>query len=161
MSDLRIRSEAFAEDIWPEQFLPRQARLPDAYDEEDGDFGPFLLAATRALATLFGAEVEVLPGRPPVMPDGGAPPRVAPALAGLLATLRLGGDPARPFDAGLSGVALTRFARTIAETLDGVAVRVWPRECRLSGFDLDIACGAVSGHAHVPTPPPLPKPARW
>ncbi len=159
MSDLRIRSEAFAEEIWPEQFLPRQARLPDAYDDEDGDFGPFLVAATRALAALFGAEVEVLPGRPPVMLDGGAPPQVAVSLAGLLATVRLGGDPARPFDIAVSGVALTRFARTIADTLDGVAVRVWPRECRLPGFDIDIACGVVTGHAHVPAPPLLPRAA--
>jgi flagellar motor switch/type III secretory pathway protein FliN len=160
VSDLRIRSEAVPDEVWPEQFLPRQARLPDAFDDDDddGDFGPFLVAAGRALTQLFGVPVEVLPGRAPADAGDAAALPVAAVLAGLLATLRLGGDPARGGAAGgVSGVAMARYARAIAEALAGVAARVWPGDCRATGFDLDIACGAIAGHAHVAAPPRVPK----
>lgn len=149
MSDLRIRSEA-ASDRWVEAFLPPQVGATGHASEGiEGDFGPFLTACTRALGALFGAAVEVLPARP----RDPAAPRVAAELAGLLASVRMGGDATRPSLA--SGVAQVRYARIIADTLDGCAARVWPAVASVAGYDLDISCGAVNGHAHVPAPMPL------
>ncbi len=147
MSDLRIRSEALPDAVFPQPFLPPVASAVGPGD--DRDFAPLLAATARALTALFGAPVDVLPGRPAGEPGA----RIAPELAGLLATLRLGGDPARPQAVG--GVALVRYARAIGEVLDSVAARVWPVASPLAGFDLDIACGPINGHAHVTAPPPL------
>lgn len=178
MSDLRIRSEAVPDTIWPLPFLPPQVALAGDDDIDDGDFGPFLGAAARSLTALFGIAVEILPGRAPKAHPGEAVPRVAGVLAGLLATLQLGGDPARragddPGRAagqaeggeparrsgdraggspGGGGVIAARQARAIAAALDAVAERVWPARCRLGGIDLDIACGGIAGHAFVPAP---------
>lgn len=167
MSDLRIRSEAvpeagWAQNAWAMPFLPPQARV-DGFDAmDDSDFAPLLLAAARSLSLVFGHPVEVLPGRPPRAIGNDPVPRIAPVLAALLATIRLGGDITRPVAASPAGVATARHARAIADALDAVAARVWPIGCRLPGFDLDIACGVVAGHAHVPAPerpaepPPVP-----
>lgn len=143
----RILSEALADPSEPQPWLPA-ALAPGHARADDSDFGPFLVAAARALTRLFGAEVAVLPGRP----QGPQAPRIADCLAALLMTLRMGGDPAR---AGATpGSAGARYADAIAATLDDVALRVWPPRDQ-SGFDLDIACGGTAGHAHVPAPPPV------
>ena len=150
MSELRIRSEAVREDDWAQAFLPPQVDADDRFgDTPEGDFAPFLAACTRTLAALFGAAVVVLPGRP----GDASRPRIAAELAGLLATVRMGGDAARPTPA--SGVAQVRYGRIVADALDAVAARVWPPGSMVAGYDLDISCGAISGHAHV-TAPPLP-----
>jgi hypothetical protein len=150
VSELRIRSEAVREEAWAQAFLPPQVDADDRFgDAPEGDFAPFLSACTRALAGLFGVAVDVLPGRPGAV----SAPRIAPELAGLLATVRMGGDPARPSPA--TGVAQVRYGRIIADTLDAVAARVWPVASRAAGYDLDISCGAVAGRAHVMAPAPL------
>lgn len=146
----RILSETLTDPAEPQPWLP-PALGPGASRADDADFGPFLIAAGRALSRLFGAEVQVLPGRSP----GAQAPRIADSLAALLMTLRMGGDPARAGTA--PGAAGGRYARAIADTLDDVARRVWPPRDQ-SGFDLDISFGEISGHAHVPAPPPLPGP---
>jgi flagellar motor switch/type III secretory pathway protein FliN len=154
MSELRIRSEAF-EEIWAQPFLPPQAHLPGGFDDgDDGDFGPLLVAGARALTQLFGLPVSVVPGRPPKPEGGEPPPRIAAILASLLATLQLGGDPARAGD----GVQAVRQARQIAEALDAAAVRAWPAISHSPGFDLEISCAGLTGHAHVPAPPRPPAP---
>lgn len=155
MSDLRIRSEAL-EEVWAQPFLPPQAHVPGSFDDGDeGDFGPLLVACSRALTALFGLPVSVVPGRPP-RPEGGEPvPRVAPILAALLATLQLGGDPAR---AAVSGAGPRRQAQAIAEALDVAAARSWPDISRSPGFDLEVSCAGHAGHAHVVAPPRAPVP---
>lgn len=183
MSELRIRSEAVPDAVWPQPFAPRPAEVAGDDAAEDGDFGPFLGAAARALTALFGFPAEVQPGRPPKALPGDKVPRVAGELAGLLATVQLGGVPARRAGddperaiggaparrvsdrAGVvkeGGVIIVRHARAIADTLDAVAERVWPMGCRRAGIDLDIACGGIAGHAHVPAPeqpaPVVPEP---
>lgn len=152
MSDLRIRSEAGRDAVWPQAFLPPQARAEDHFgDRGEADFAPLLQGCSTALALLFGAPVTVLPGQP--VRDG---PSVAADLAGLLATVRMGGDPLRPAPAG--GVAPVRYAGVIAAALDAVAAQQWPVASRASGYDLDIRCGATSGHANVAAPPPVIRP---
>ena len=168
MSELRIRSEAVSEALWPQAFLPPQARIDDDLDSGDeSDFGPLVSAAARALTRLFGVPVDVVPGLKPrpqggeprpqggePRPQGGEPaPRVALVLAAVLATLQLGGDVGRGVLPGTaSGLTLARQARAIAAALDGVADRFWPEGCRLAGCDLDVSCGAIAGHVHVAAP---------
>lgn len=150
MSDLRIRSEAF-EEVWAQPFLPPQAHVPGGLDDgDDGDFGPLLVALARALTTLFGLPVSVVPGRPPKPEGGEPPPRVAAILAGLLATLQLGGDPARP---AATGTAARRQAQAIADALDAAAARAWPCVSLSPGFDVEVSCAGQAGHAHVVAPP--------
>lgn len=159
MSDLRIRSEAVSDDVWAQPFLPPSARGGEAGDD-DSDFGPLLSATARGLTALFGLAVTVRAGRPVARGDGGVPPRVSAGLAGVLATVRMGGDPARA--GGVTGVSLARHAAAIVAALDAASASDWPAGCRLAGFDLDIACAAVEGHAlllappRVLPPPPLP-----
>lgn len=164
MSDLRIRSEAIPDEVWPETFLPPQARFDERLDDGDEDFGPFLAAASRALSRVFGIAVEVLPQ---ARDSGGTTPqkgvRVAPILSGLLATLRLGGDAARPMDpdaltGAANGVAMARHAAAIADALEAVALRIWPADSPMAGLDLEISAGAVVGHAHVAAPPVRERP---
>jgi flagellar motor switch/type III secretory pathway protein FliN len=153
MSGAGIVSEAIADAGEPLPWLPAPLG-PGESRADDGDFGPFLTAAARALTRLFGAEVHVLPGRASAAGAAPGAARVAEPLAALLMTVRMGGDPARA-GAIAPGSAGQRYAAAIAATLDDVARRVWPPDDR-GGFDLDIACGAIAGHAHVPAPPPLP-----
>jgi flagellar motor switch/type III secretory pathway protein FliN len=158
MSELRIRSEAIPDAVWPEMFVPmpaRNDRWDDALDESD--FGPFVVEVGRALGLLFGRPVEVTPGRPPKPERDEVVPRIAPALAAALATLAMGGDLSRTVQAtgdarSRSSLALARQARQLAQIVDGVADRMWPAGSRVPGFDLDVACGAVAGHVHVPAP---------
>lgn len=154
MNELRIRSEASAEDLWPQLFLPPQAHTGSVADGgDDSDFGPLVKGAARALTQLFGLAVVVAPGRPLKSVDGAPPPRVAPVLAAVLATVQLGGDMVRPLAPGAaSGLTLARQTRAIVAVLDGVADRFWPDGCRLAGFDLDVVCAAMAGHAHVAAP---------
>lgn len=169
MSDLRIRSEAIPDEVWPEMFVPMPARDDQWDDAEEGDFGPFVVEVGRALGQLFGRPVEVTPGRPPRPERDEVVPRIAPALAAALATLAMGGDLSRAVPAAdprsRSSLALARQARHLAQVVDAVAERLWPAGSRVAGFDLDVACGAVSGHVHVPAPasaqvaPPLPPPS--
>ncbi|KAB7648332.1 hypothetical protein [Polymorphobacter fuscus] len=163
MSELRIRSEAVAEEVWAQPYRPPSVHA-GAIDDDDSDFGPLLTALEQPLTRLFGLPTMVRAGRPPVRVDGLALEPVAPVLAALLATLRLGGDPARAGGAG--GVALARHAAAIAGVIADVAAVAWPAACRLPQFDIVIACshagGACEGHAWVlaparaEVPPPLP-----
>jgi hypothetical protein len=161
MSELRIRSEAMSDAGWAQPFLPPAARDEDDPFGDGEDFGPLLAAAGRALTALFGLAVTVRPGRPETRADGGPVPRVAPVLAGLLATLRLGGDPGRAVPA--SGATLARHGAAIATALDAAAARDWPATTRLAQFDLDILCnhaaGTINGHASIVGPPRIPPPA--
>lgn len=172
MSDLRIRSEAVPDEIWPEAFVPMPAR-DEAWDADldEADFGPFVVEVGRALTRLFGRPVEVTPGRPPKPERDEIIPRIAPALSAALATLAMGGDLSRPVETSgdarsRSSMALARQARHLAQIVDAVADRLWPAGAKVPGFDLDVACGAVSGHIRVPAPAssavqpaaPLPSP---
>ena len=163
MSDLRIRSDVPADDDWAQPFLPPAARGVDPGDD-DADFGPLLAAAARGLSALFGLAVTVRAGRPLVRADGGPMPQVAPDLAALLATLRLGGDPIRPGTA--TGLAIARHAAAIAAALDAASAAEWPATCRQPHFDLDVTCthagGVIEGHVLLLMPPralpPVPRP---
>lgn len=152
MSDLRIRSEAVSDDVWAQPFLAPAARGAEAEDE-DADFGPLLAAAARELAALFGQPVTVRPGR---LAEGGG----LAALAGALASLRLGGDPGR--GGAVTGAALGRHGTAIATALEAASAAHWPAGCGLPGFEIDIACGAVEGQAvlrgppRAVSPPPVP-----
>lgn len=165
MSDLRIRSEAVPDTHWPRAFIPMAVTDAAVATPDDADFGPFLAAVARSLTLLFGVPVEVVPALAPTGPL----PSVAPVLAALLATARLGGDMARATRPGarapdtIGGVAMARHARAIDDALAAVAARAWPATARRAGLDLDIAVGAITGHARVaapdrpdPGPPPPP-----
>jgi flagellar motor switch/type III secretory pathway protein FliN len=157
MSELRIRSEAIPEEVWPEPFSPLPARDPGWDDVADHDFGPFVLGVTRALTALFGVAVVATPGRPPRPERDEVVPRVSVALAAALATVQMGGDLNRPADAGSAersrtSLAVARAARSIAQVVDGVAERLWPEGCPAPGFDLDVAVGVAGGHVQVPAP---------
>jgi flagellar motor switch/type III secretory pathway protein FliN len=164
VSDLRIRSEALPDADWAQPFVPpAAARDDDGYD--DGvDFAPLLAALGRALGRLFGLTVSVGPGRPPPHEDGRPIPRVDPGLAGLLATLRLGGDPART--ATTAGAGLARHDAAIIAAIDAVAQTDWPAASTAGRFDLEVRCsharGVIEGHAVVLAPPrvtpPRPRP---
>lgn len=166
MSDLRIRSEAVADTVWPQSFMPPAVHAGDEIEAgDDAAFAPFLVAAARALTLLYGVPVAVLPGRPPPATGLEPAPPVAPVLAALLATAQLGGDMVRATLPGAAmpepgGVATARQARAIADALAAVAARVWPLGERRDCFDLDIAIGAIAGHARVDAPeqPEVPAP---
>ncbi|GGE20764.1 hypothetical protein GCM10011529_29270 [Polymorphobacter glacialis] len=151
MNDLRIRSEAGPDPVWPQAFRPAPAGAA-ARDEDDSDFGPLMIAVGRALGVMFGAVVEVLPGRPPRAVGNEVVPEVAPVLAGLLATVQFGGDVARVSASSAGGVAVARQARAIADAVAAVAARVWPMGSTRAGFDLDVAVGGVAGHVRVTAP---------
>ena len=103
-----------------------------------------LAAAARELAALFGRPVTVRPGR---LAEGGG----LAALYGALASLRLGGDPAR--GGAVTGAALGRHAAAIAAALEAASAAHWPAGCGLSGFEIDIACDAAHGQAVLRGPP--------
>ncbi|WP_313669849.1 hypothetical protein, partial [Sandarakinorhabdus sp.] len=104
MSDLLIRTEAPPAASFVDSWRPRPAEAaPD--DGDDTPFEPLILAIEDELTRTLGVEVSVHPGR------GLAPgaPDIAPELGALLATIRLGGDVARPV-AQISGVVTARHA---------------------------------------------------
>ena len=159
MSDLRIRSEAIADDAWAQPFLP-----PAAHDDGDGyddgvDYAPLLAMLDDGLTRLFGVAVTATPGRPRPRGEMAIATRADPALVALLATLRMGGDPAR---AGtMAGAALTRYATAIAATIDAAAATAWPAASGAAQFDLELRCQLASGVIEaqaVLVPPPRPPP---
>jgi len=161
MSEFRIRSEAIPDAQWAQPFLPPVARDADDPFGDGDDFGALLAAVGSALTALFGLVVTARHTRPETRADGGLVPRVSPVLAGLLATLRLGGDPARTVAA--TGATLARHGGAIAEALDAVAASAWPATTRLAQLDLELlcthACGTIAGHASIiglPRALPLP-----
>jgi flagellar motor switch/type III secretory pathway protein FliN len=162
MSDLRIRSEAIPDADWAQPFLPPAAMTDDDGYDDGVDFSPLLAAIGRALGRLFGLTVSVGPGRPPQRADGRPGPRVDPQLVSLLATLRLGGDPARPAATGGSGLA--RYDAAIIAAIDAVSQTDWPPASTASRFDLEVRCsharGVVEGHALVLAPPRVAPPPR-
>ena len=159
MSDLRIRSETLSEEDWSQPFLP-PASHGDSDDYDDGvDFAPLLAALGQALTRLFGLTIGVTPGRPQPRGEGDNATRVDPAFAGLLATLRMGGDPARANPT--SGASQTRYAAAIAAAIDTAAATAWPRASTAAQFDLDLRCqhaGGIIETRAVLVPPPRPPP---
>ncbi len=160
MTDLRIRSEAVPDSSWSAPFLPPAARVAaDDMEDFDSDFGPLLAASARALTGLFGLLVTVRPGRRPITDD--VLPRADAMLADLLATIRLGGNPARAMACGV-GTVFARQVAAIADTLDCAAVDAWPAECRMPDFDIEISCAVgdavVVGAARILAPPRPPRP---
>ena len=159
MSDLRIRSEAVSDDDWAQPFLP-PASHGDSDDYDDGvDFAPLLAALDRALTRLFGLTISVTPGRPQPRAEGDNATRVDPVLSGMLATLRMGGDPARP--ATTTGQTQTRYANAIIAAIDAAAATAWPRASSAVQFDLELRCqhaGGVIEAQAVLVPPPRPPP---
>lgn len=168
MSDLRIRSEAMPDADWAQPFLPPAAKTEDDGYDDGVDFSALLAVLGHGLGRLFGLVMAVGPGRPPVRDDGLANPRVAANLVGLLATLRLGGDPARSSPA--TGIGLARYETAIIAALDAAAATNWPAASTASRFDLEIRCsyvgshasGVIEGHAVILAPvramPPPPQP---
>ncbi len=152
MSELRIRSEAPADPQFVDDWRPRSAlALPD--DGDDTPFMPLLLALEAALARLLGCPASVHPGRG--LAPGAAD--VAPDLAALLATVRLGGDPARPV-ALLSGVTTARHCRLLAAELLDVAHAHWPAGSRRAELVVDVMITVapdmtVVGSVRLPAPP--------
>lgn len=161
-------ADAIPDAQWAQPFRPPVARDEDDRFGDDDDFGPLLAAAGCALEALFGLAVTARPLCPEALPetraDGGPVPPVSPVLAGLLATLRLGGDPARAVAA--TGATLARHGGAIAAALDAVAASDWPATTRLAQFDLELLCthagGTIAGHASIIGPlralPPPPQP---
>lgn len=104
----------------------------------------------------------MLPFTPAVACRPGAPD-VAPELGALLATLRLGGDPARPL-AHASGITTARHAKLLGEQLQPLAHRLWPEASRRAQLILDIMVTVSPGNSIVGSvrllAPPDPKPAQ-
>jgi hypothetical protein len=156
MSDLLIRTEAPPAASFVDSWRPRPAEAaPD--DGDDTPFEPLILAIEDELTRTLGVEVSVHPGRglPPGAPD------IAPELGALLATLRLGGDVARPV-AQISGVVTARHARVLGDQLLGLANRLWPAGRRRPHITLDVLATvaletSVVGSIRLAAPPdPVP-----
>lgn len=143
MSNLKIRTEAPPPDQFVDDWRPRSAQAPRD-DGDDTPFEPVLLALEAELARLFGLATAVHPGRgiPPGDPD------VALTLGGLLATIRLGGDPARPLPI-LSGITTARHARQLGEVLLPVAHRLWPAGSRRPALVVDVIVSLSDGGSVV------------
>ncbi|MEY2882529.1 MAG: hypothetical protein RL490_253, partial [Pseudomonadota bacterium] len=122
------------------------------------DFGPLLATSARLLTALFGLAVTVRPGRRETGGEG--PLRVDAALAGLLATVQLGGDPARPSPA-VAARAIARQTGQIIAALDAAAAAAWPPECLMPEFDVELNCAVpgapVTGLARILAPPRPPR----
>lgn len=157
MSELRIRTEAPPAADFVDVWQPRSAAAPPD-DGDDTPFMPLILALEEALASLFGLPVAVHPGRglPPGAPD------VALELGALLATVRLGGDPARPI-ACITGVTTARHARQLGEQLQPLVLKLWPAESLRPALVIDVivtlgAGSSVVGVVRLPAPE-APRPA--
>ena len=156
MSDLLIRTEAPPAASFVDSWRPRPAEAaPD--DGDDTPFEPLILAIEDELTRTLGVEVSVHPGR------GLAPgaPDIAPELGALLATIRLGGDVARPV-AQISGVVTARHARLLGDQLLALAHRLWPAGRRRPHITLDVLATvapetSVVGSIRLAAPPdPVP-----
>lgn len=164
MTSLKIRTEAPPPDQFVDDWRPRSAQAPRD-DGDDTPFEPLLLALEAELTRLFGLATAVHPGR------GLAPgaPDVALELGGLLATIRLGGDPVRPLPI-LSGITTARHARQLGAALLPVAQRLWPAGSARPALVVDVivslgadrAGGTVVGSIRLPAPaePVPPEPPR-
>ena len=162
MSDLLIRTEAPPPDLFVDDWRPRSAQSPPD-DGDDTPFIPLILALESELSRLLGAEVSVHPGRG-VVPDVlDAAPDVAPELGALLATIRLGGDLARPV-AAVSGVTTARHARLLGDRLFPLVQRLWPTGRRRPAIVVDVLVTAAPGTSVVGSirlaAPPDPVPAQ-
>jgi hypothetical protein len=151
MSALKIRTEAAPADQFVDDWRPRSAQAPRD-DGDDTPFEPLLLALEAALTGLFGLSTAVHPGRG--IPPGG--PDVALELGGLLATIRLGGDPARPLPI-LSGITTARHASQLGAALLAHAHRLWPAGSRRPALVVDVIVsladgGNVVGSIRLPAP---------
>lgn len=157
MSELRIRSEPPASAAFVDVWTPRPAEAPPD-DGDDTPFTPLLLALEAELAETFGCPTSVHPGRSLA---AGAPD-LAPELAALLATVRLGGDPARPATTG--GVTCARHAGLLRALIDPVVALHWPATSRRAELVVDVIVSSgpdatVVGSIRL-RPPPRPQPAR-
>lgn len=156
MSNLLIRTEAPPEERFVDDWRPRPAEAaPD--DGDDTPFEPLIMALEDELTRTLGVEVSVHPGRGL---QSGAPD-VAPELGALLATIRLGGDVARPVGQ-ISGVTTARHARMLGDQLLGLAHRLWPAGRRRPSITLDVLATvapetSVVGSVRLSAPPdPVP-----
>jgi len=156
MSELRIRTEAPAQPHYVDDWRPRSALAPPD-DGDDTPFMPLLLALETAFGALLGCATSVHPGRG--LPAGA--PDVSPELAALLATVRLGGDPARPV-AMLSGVTTARHARVLADAVQAAAHAIWPPGSRRAELVVDVMVTTAPGVTVVGSvrvaAPPAPAP---
>lgn len=143
MSELLIRTEAPPPASQVDSWRPRPAEAPPD-DGDDAPFEPLILAIEDDLTRTLGVEVSVHPGRglPPGAPD------IAPELGALLATLRLGGDIARPV-AQMSGITTARHANLLGDQLLGLAHRLWPAGRRRPHVTLDVLVTAAPGESVV------------
>lgn len=143
MSNLLIRTEAPPEADFVDAWRPRPAEAPPD-DGDDTPFEPLIMALEDELTRTLGVEVSVHPGRketrglPPGAPD------IAPELGALLATLRLGGDVARPVGQ-ISGVVTARHAKLLGDQLLGLAHRLWPTGRRRPSITLDVLATVAEG----------------
>lgn len=159
MSDLRIRSETIGGGDWAQPFLPPASYRDSDVDDDGVDFAPLLAALGQALTRLFGLTISVTPGRPQPRGEDDTATRVDAALAGLLATLRMGGDPARANASG--GTTQARYAAAIVAAIDAAAAAAWPQAGTAAQFDLELRCqhaGGVIEAQAVLVPPPRPRP---
>lgn len=139
MSDLKIRTEAPPPDQFVDDWRPRSAQAPRD-DGDDTPFEPVLLALEAKITAMLGLATAVHPGRG--IPPGG--PDVALELGGLLATVRLGGDAARPLPI-LTGITTARHARQLGEALLPVAHRLWPADSRRPALVVDVIVTLADG----------------
>jgi flagellar motor switch/type III secretory pathway protein FliN len=128
---LRIRSEAPSLAELAEPWFPAVAGSDGAPDD-DLAFADLAAAAAAALTGLFGLAFIAQPGRP--LPAHA--PAVAPELAAMLASVRLGGDPLR--ETGVTGgVVMARHGAEIAAVLAPVVEAHWPAGSRRGDFWLE------------------------
>ena len=160
MSNLLIRTEAPPEERFVDDWRPRPAEAPPD-DGDDAPFEPLIMALEDELTRTLGVEVSVHPGRglaAGASPDGTV---VAPELGALLATIRLGGDIARP-GGQISGVTTARHARLLGDQLLGLAHRLWPAGRRRPSISVDVLATVAPGTSVVGsirlTAPPDPVP---
>ena len=141
--------------------MPPASRSDDDDSDDGVDFAPLLAVLDVALTRLFGLTVTVTPGRPQPRGEADSVTRVDTVLAGLLETLRMGGDPGRGCTA--AGTAQIRYASAICTAIDAVAMLSWPRASGAPQFDLELRCqhagGAIEAHALLVPPPRPPAPA--
>ncbi|GGI92019.1 hypothetical protein GCM10007973_30290 [Polymorphobacter multimanifer] len=120
MSELRIRSEAAAEMLWPENFLPPQA----VGSTSMADTAPLVLAVGAAIERLLRRPVSVLPANfdeVEAAQEGGGQ-----RLAALWLSLRLGGSmESAQISSGMVGATWARFRDQLLAAA-AAAVPEWP-----------------------------------
>ncbi|WP_353217295.1 hypothetical protein [Sandarakinorhabdus sp.] len=162
MSNLLVRTEGPPPQDFVDDWRPRSAKaLPD--DGDDTPFMPLMLALENVLGELFGMVVAVHPGRG-LLPGA---PDIAPEIGAMLASMRLGGDAARPVP-HVSGLTTARHAGLIAQILQPTVLQLWPPEARRPALIVDVVVTTGTGDpvvgsmrlpapaAPVPLVPPQP-----